>query len=181
MGGKNKDSSAQQLSRELRRESGSYLKQRRAIAGLSISAISCMAIVSLYQMGIIKHLPEPKLPGLDADKVDASDEAYTLLDTPDAVIGLASYAATLGLAAMGGKERNRDKPWISLLLAAKTAVDASQSARLTYGRHLRQRRPGNSGITRGVERDQEEERTSRGCPSQKSHRRFRRPLTLDRE
>jgi hypothetical protein len=42
-------------------------------------------------MGIIKRLPEPKLPYLDADRVDASSEAYEWLSTPDAILGIASY------------------------------------------------------------------------------------------
>ncbi len=32
-------------------------------------------VVSLYQTGVISHLPDPPLPVFDADKVDASDYA----------------------------------------------------------------------------------------------------------
>lgn len=127
------------LSHQLRRERGGYLEQRRGIAVLALTAIGCMGMVSLYQMGIIRHLPEPRLPGLDADKVDASEEAYQFLDTPDAVIGLGSYAVTLGLAAMGGKRRARKKPWIPLVLMAKATVDAAQAGKLTYDQFARQR------------------------------------------
>jgi uncharacterized membrane protein len=130
---------AKTLSRELRRGKGGYLKQRRGIVVLSLGAMVSMGVVSLYQMGVLKHVPEPKLPGLDADKVDASDEAYELLDTPDAAIGLGSYAVTLGLAAMGGEHREREKPWIPLLLSAKAIADASQAARLTYDQFARHR------------------------------------------
>ena len=66
---------ATDLSRELRRDSGDFLEERRGIVCASLTAIGCMGLIALYQMGVIKHLPEPPLPGLDADKVDASDEA----------------------------------------------------------------------------------------------------------
>ena len=59
-----------------------------------------MGFIFLYQLGLIKHLPEPPLPGFNADKVDASSEAYAYFATPDAVLGLTSYAITIGLAAM---------------------------------------------------------------------------------
>src|SRR5437763_11957824 len=108
-----------QLSRELRKSRSDFLEQRRGIVAMSLTAIGCMGLIALYQMGIIKHLPEPDVPGLDADKVDASEEAYSYLETPDAAIGLGSYAVTLGLAAMGGKDRAKTHPWIPLALAAK--------------------------------------------------------------
>lgn len=127
------------LSRQLRCETGGYLKQRRGIVALSLGAIGCMGIITLYQTGLIRHIPEPRLPGLDADKVDASDEAYENLDTPDAVIGLGSYALTLALAAMGGKKRVRQKPWLPLLLMAKAGLDAAQAGKLTYDQYDRHR------------------------------------------
>lgn len=127
------------LSSELRRGTGGYLKQRRGIVALSLAAIGCMGVVSLYQTGVIRHLPEPRIQGLDADKVDASDEAYELLETPDAVIGLGSYAVTLGLAAMSGRSRGKKRPWIPLLLMAKATADATQATRLTYDQFARHR------------------------------------------
>jgi uncharacterized membrane protein len=128
-----------QLSQQLRQSSGDFLEERRGIIALSLTAIGCMGLIVLYQTGIIKHLPEPELPGLDADKVDASEEAYSFLQTPDAAIGLGSYAVTLGLAAMGGKERSRKMPWIPLALAAKTTADALQAAKLTYDQYAKHR------------------------------------------
>ena len=128
-----------QLSRELRSGSGDFLEERRGIVALSLTAIGCMGLIALYQMGFINHLPEPKLPGLDADKVDASEEAYSYFDTPDATIGLGSYAITLGLAAMGGKDRATKQPWIPVALAAKTTADAMQAAKLTYDQFAKHR------------------------------------------
>ncbi len=89
-------------------------------------------MVSLYQMGLLKHVPEPPLPGLNADAVDASAEAYRFLAMPDGVLGIGSYAVTLALAAMGGTDRAREQPWIPLALAAKALADSAQATRLTW-------------------------------------------------
>ncbi|PZR77136.1 MAG: vitamin K epoxide reductase, partial [Chthoniobacterales bacterium] len=98
----------------------------------SLTAVGCMGLIALYQIGVIKHLPEPPLPGLDADEVDASTEGYSHLQMGDAFIGLGTYAMTMGLAAMGPKDRAQTRPWIPLALAAKTTADAAQAAKLTY-------------------------------------------------
>ena len=117
-----------QLSRELRLGRGDFLEHRRGIVALGLAAAGVMGFIALYQVGIIGHLPEPPLPGLDADKVDSSDEAYSYFQTPDAVLGLGSYAATVGLAAMGGKDRAETSPWMPLALLAKVVADAAQAA-----------------------------------------------------
>lgn len=127
------------LSKELRGKKGGFLDNRRSIVISTLTAMCCMGLISLYQMGIIKHLPELPIKGLDADKVDASEEAYRHLDMGDAFIGEGSYAVTAGLAAMGGKERAKTDPWIPLALAAKAGADAAQAARLTYDQFARHR------------------------------------------
>ena len=127
---------AKELSRELRCDSSEDLRRRRRIIGLSMLASASMAVITLYQTGIIKHLPEPPLPFLDADRVDASDEAYEKFNTPDAALGLASFAVTIVLAAMGGKKR---APWIGAALAGKIAFDALNALKLTIDQPVRHR------------------------------------------
>ncbi|MBA2753267.1 MAG: vitamin K epoxide reductase [Chloroflexia bacterium] len=129
----------EQLSRDLRLGSGPFLRQRRRILGLSLVAAGAMMPISLYQMGVIGHLPEPPLPRLDADAVDASAEAYAILATPDAVLGLGSYAVTAWLAAAGGQDRVRTRSWIPLALAAKVGIDALVGAKLTVDQWTRHR------------------------------------------
>ena len=46
----------------------------------------------------LRRVPEPPLPFLGADAVDAAGEAYQRLKTPDAAIGLPSAGVTLALA-----------------------------------------------------------------------------------
>lgn len=98
-----------------------------------------MALITLYQVGLIKHLPEPPLPFMNADKVDASAEAYEKLSTPDAVLGLGSYAATMALAAMGGADRVRTMPWVPIALASKVAVDVATAAKLSIDQWTKHR------------------------------------------
>lgn len=119
------------LSRELRTSKEGYLPQRRGIVVTSLVASGAMGVITLYQMGLIEHLPDPPLPHMNASKVDAAEQAYARLSMPDAPIGLRSYATTLGLAAMGGGNRVEQKPWLPLLLAGKSVVDAFQAAKLT--------------------------------------------------
>ena len=121
---------SEELSENLREGEQEFLAQRRINTGLTMFNIAAMGVISLYQMGVIKHLPEPPLPKLDADKVNGSAEAYEILETPDGVLGLGSYAATLGLIAMAGSERNRTRPWIPLTLLAKTLFDAAVAIKL---------------------------------------------------
>ncbi len=123
--------SPQELIKDLREETGAFLPERRRIVGLSVLASLPMGIIALYQVGLLRHLPDPPLPRFNSDKVDGSEEAFAWLSTPDAVLGLASYAGTAVLAAMGGKDRARRQPWIPLALAAKVSADALQAARLT--------------------------------------------------
>lgn len=129
----------EELSEQLRNGDSDVLRRRRGIVGLSLVAVGAMGVISLYQMGIIKHLPEPPLPRLDADSVDASPEAYSRFATPDGVLGIGSYAMTMGFAAMGGTDRARTQPWIPLALAAKVAFDTSQAVRLTVDQATKQK------------------------------------------
>ncbi len=116
---------------DLRNGTGDFLTRRRRVVGLSLVAAGAMGYITLYQMGIVDHLKEPPLSVFDADRIDASDEAYSRFATPDGALGLGSYAATVALAAMGGGDRAFSHPWIPLLLAGKVTFDVSQGVRLT--------------------------------------------------
>lgn len=131
---------AEALSDDLRRGRSSALDARRRLAGLALGAMGSMGLVAAYQFGLLRHLPEPPLPRLDSDAVDASGQAYQLLQTPDAALGLASYAATLALAGMGGRDRAVDRPWLPLALAAKTVLDATSGVYLALEQGTRHKR-----------------------------------------
>lgn len=127
------------LSRQLRTGNGEMLRRRRQLVALQLIGVAAMSPIVLYQMGIIRHLPEPPLPPLDADRVDAAAEAYAILRTPDAVLGIVNYGVTMALAAAGGEDRARHQPWLPLLLAGKVVVDAANAGRLTVAQWTQHR------------------------------------------
>ena len=138
--GRSSSPEAEEVSDDLRRRTGPFLDSRRRVATLSLVASSAMGAVAAYQSGVIRHLPEPPLRVLDADQVDASGEAYQLLKTPDAALGLASYALTLVLAGAGSARRVEERPWLALAMAAKVAGDALGGLYLTAEQASKHRR-----------------------------------------
>jgi uncharacterized membrane protein len=121
-----------ELSRELRLGDSDALARRRALVALSNVGALAGIVVSLYQTGVIKHLPD--LPGTiwNADKVDASDYAYKRARTPDALMMTVSYGVTAWLAGAGGEDRAERMPWLPVALAVKVLNDAAFA--ITLGR-----------------------------------------------
>jgi len=95
------------------------------VAGLTLLAGAAYGVVAAYQYGLLRHLPEPPLRWLDADRVDASGEAYVVGHTPDTALALGSAAATLALVGIGPADRADRHPWLPVLAAAKVAGDAA--------------------------------------------------------
>ena len=119
-----------QLSRELREGQAPELRARRKIIALSLVGTLMAQIVSLYQVGLVKHLPDPPLDIFDSDKVDASDYAYKRFLTADGFLMLMSYATTAWLAGTGGEKRGEERPYLSLLMGAKILLDLVSAAEL---------------------------------------------------
>jgi len=118
------NNNSQKLRRELQKSNDSDLNVRRAVIGLSLVGIAAMTAVTLFQTGVIKHLPDPPIDGFDSDKVNSSDTAYAL-GVPDGALSLASLAANIPLAAFGGKNRAEETPLIPIAAAAKATVEAA--------------------------------------------------------
>ncbi len=114
------------------------MRPRQALL-LTVASAS-LGVVSLYQLGLIRHLPEPPLPFLDADTVDASGEAYWLGLTPDATLGIASASASLALVGMGTSDRAKQHPLVPLAATAKLALDAAGGVLLTAEQISRHRK-----------------------------------------
>lgn len=122
---------SEQLSQELRQGKNPNMSRRRAIIGLSMLGGSMGQLVTLYQTGIVSHLPDP--PGqqiFDADRVDASNYAYSRFNSPDGPIMVLNYALTGWLAAAGGIDRARRNPLIPIAMGAKLVLDSVVSAEL---------------------------------------------------
>ena len=138
--GRRSSPEAEAVSDDLRRGTAEVLDRRRRTAALSLASIAGLGVVAAYQNGLLRHLPEPPLPFLDADAVDASGEAYRYLKTPDAALGIASAAVTLVLAGMGDERRTMQHPWIPIALGAKVVADAAFGLYLTLEQLTRHRR-----------------------------------------
>jgi hypothetical protein len=123
--GRSTSVAAERVSDDLRRGRGEFLTHRRWVAALSSLATAAFTVVGLYQFGVLRRVPEPRLRSLDADRVDAAGEAYQLFKTPDAGLALASAAGTLILAGMGDRHRSQHRPWVPIALAAKAGADAA--------------------------------------------------------
>ncbi|UYZ63858.1 vitamin K epoxide reductase family protein [Hymenobacter weizhouensis] len=119
-----------QLSLELRHGQNADLKRRRWIIGLSMLGVAAGQIVSLYQTGIIKHLPDPPLDIFNSDKVDASDYGYKRLDTPDALPMIVTYGITASLAGAGGMNRAAQQPLLPVAMGVKTLFDTLTTIKL---------------------------------------------------
>src|SRR4028119_566482 len=109
-----------QLSEELRQGQNPHMTRRRWIIGLSMLGGSMGQAVTLYQTGIVNHLPSP--PGqklFDAHRVDPSNYAHNKFNSPDGPIMVANYAITAWLAAAGGLDRARRTSWLSPVMAIR--------------------------------------------------------------
>jgi hypothetical protein len=131
---------AEAVSDGLRRQSDDFLDRRRKVAGLTFGAMGSLGMVAAYQLGLLRHLPDPPVGPFASDRVDASGEAYQYLKTPDAALGLANYGATLALVGMGGARRTSERPWIPLAMAAKVALDAAYGLYLTIEQGTKHKR-----------------------------------------
>ena len=129
--GRGSSPAAEAVSDALRRGAGDFLDRRRRMALLQTASAGALALVGLYQFGLIRSVPEPPLPGLDGDRVDASGEAYSFLHTPDSALAIVSAGVSLVLAGMGDERRHEERPWIPLLLLGKSLVDAASGLYLS--------------------------------------------------
>lgn len=114
----------QELRRQLQENQSEGLSRRRKIIGLSLLGMAAMGAVSLFQTGIVKHLPDPPIEDFDSDKVNSSDTAYAL-GVPDGTLSFASLASNIPIAAFGGEDRAEEQPLVPLAAAGKAVLEAA--------------------------------------------------------
>jgi uncharacterized membrane protein len=107
----------------LRTEHSEDLDRRRKVIGLSALGLVDFSIISLYQTGVIKSLPDLPFEVFDSNKVNASEDAYQF-GAPDGPISAVAYAATMVLASAGGDEQTGRKPVLDVALGATVAGNA---------------------------------------------------------
>jgi uncharacterized membrane protein len=122
-----------ELSRSLRRTDDREMAYRRGIVVVSLLGIVSMGVVSLFQTGAVKHLPDPPVrkPRFNSEKVNSSDEAYSY-GMPDAPLTVVMQAVNLAIASAGPAGRTRKRPWLALLATATAGVQAAMAAKYLF-------------------------------------------------
>lgn len=114
---------------ELRKGTSDDLERRRKVIGLSVLGLIDAGVLSLFQSGIIKRLPDVPHPFFGANKVPLSKEAFRF-GAPDAPMAAILYGITITLATAGGSHATgRSGVFDSLL---KGAVGVSAGMGLYY-------------------------------------------------
>jgi hypothetical protein len=103
---------------------------------LSALGAANMAAISLRQLGVIAHLPDPPLRGFDADRVTVDRQAW-IFGIPDAPIETLALLANIPLARLASGAAAERFPWLPVLLGAKTLTEAAVA--LWYFEHMRTR------------------------------------------
>jgi uncharacterized membrane protein len=119
------------LRRDLRGRNAPEILLRRAIVGASLIGTACMAITTMFQMGMFKHLADPPIEGFDSDKVNSSDLAYGW-GMPDSPLSIGAHAAAIALAAAGGVDRAQTQPALPLAATAAATPGALTAARYLF-------------------------------------------------
>ena len=116
--------------KKIRNRSNSTAENRRNIALLSAIGAVDFSIISLYQLGVIRHLPD--FPGklFDSDYVNASKEAQ-IAGIPDGPVSLLMYAANIVLAGAALK-RSKKRNIFDYLLAGVSVGQAAGGAYYLY-------------------------------------------------
>lgn len=123
---------------QIRNDQSAAIQNRRKIGALAAMGIIDFSLITLFQLGYIKKLPD--LPGkvFDTHKVNTSEDAV-LLGLPDGVIGLGGYAAIMFLAMAGSRFKKYSK-WIDLALGAVVAGQAAGGANYMVNMAVKQKK-----------------------------------------
>ena len=123
--------SAKQLGVELREGTDDFLVHRRAGAVLALVSMASLAVVALYQMGALKHLPEPPPPRSRRGEGQRFGAGLPTLEHAGRGAGPGQLRGDPRSGGNGGANRAQTQPWIPLALAAKAGLDTLQAGRLT--------------------------------------------------
>jgi uncharacterized membrane protein len=86
------------------------------------AALASLVPVALYQTRVVNRLPELPFKVFDSERITSSAAAHPL-GIPDALLGLGSFAVTLGLILQARQSERAET-----MLGAKLALDAAAAA-----------------------------------------------------
>ncbi len=107
----------------LRLDSSIAMDNRRYITALSALGLLDFGLMSLFQMGALRKLPDLPLGIVESEKVISSKDA-AILQLPDAVIALNLYAANFLLVALASVQKKHSRIY-DLLLSGVVAGNAA--------------------------------------------------------
>jgi uncharacterized membrane protein len=130
---------AERIRTALREGDGPSLYRRRRIAALATVGLVDFGLISLYQIGVLRRLPD--LPGdlFDSNQVNAAEAAYRL-GLPDGTTGAGLYAALLMAASAGGSRETGRRPLFSKVLLGLALSGAAAAAVYLWEMIFRQRK-----------------------------------------
>lgn len=115
---------------KVRNRSGRAAESRRTIGLLSAIGILDFVPISLYQLGVIRHLPDLPSDLFDSDFVNASKEAQ-VAGIPDGPVSLLMYAANLVLVGEALKKKKKRNVF-DYLIAGNALGQAAGGAYYLY-------------------------------------------------
>jgi uncharacterized membrane protein len=114
---------------KIRSQAGSAAGYRRTIGLQSAAGLLVFVPISLYQLGVIRHIPDLRGKLFDSDYVNASKEAQ-IAGLPDGPVSLLMYAANVLLAAGAIKKKKRSL--FDYLIAGNAIGQAAGGAYYLY-------------------------------------------------
>lgn len=127
------------IRQELLTSDSEHLNRRRKVIALSALGLVDFSLISLYQTGIIKRLPEIPFKVFDSNKVNAAPDAYKM-GAPDGTVSAVVYASTMVLASAAGTEASGRKPIADVLLGGAVAGNAAGAAFYLYNMIFHQKK-----------------------------------------
>lgn len=124
--------------KKIKQQSGEDVKNRKRIVLLSSVGMIDFVPISLYQLGLIRHLPDLPSKLFDSDYVNASKDAQ-VAGIPDGPVSLLMYAANLVLSGNAIKRKNNSQLF-DLLLAGNIVGQAAGGAYYLYNMATKQKR-----------------------------------------
>lgn len=123
----------------LRNDHSEDLEIRRKVIGLSALGLLDFSIISLYQTGVIRRLPDLPYKLFDSNKINASESAYQF-GVPDGPVSAAAYALTMVLAAAGGSEKAERTPAFDVGMGAVVAGNTAGALYYLYDMLFKQKK-----------------------------------------
>lgn len=115
------------------------LNRRRKLIMLALVGLANTGLITLYQTGIIKQLPDLPLKSFDAAKLTSSEKAFEF-GMPDAPGASLFYSLIMVLATYGGARKIKRIFLFDQLLLGTTVVNAAMGAQYLYNMLTKQKK-----------------------------------------